>query len=142
MAVPYQTLPDDPSDPGGGGGGGGTPPPSSYGTVVFDLNFTKLDASSALDITCYMNCYNQDDLRYSAYLFVDDQLLQVGTTNAVFDQQNSKAQQTMTLVAIIQGIPAGAHNCKLRVKNRETEGPLVVQAGSLIKITELRQGAR
>jgi hypothetical protein len=131
------TYPDDPSNPGDGGG-----LPTSYGTIVFDLNFTKLDATSALDFTCYMNCYNQDDLRFSAYLFIDEVIYQVGTVNAPFDLSNSKGQQTMTMAAIVEGITAGAHNCRVRVKNRETEGPLVVQAGSLIKINELRQGAR
>lgn len=140
MALPQQ-LPDDPGNPGSGGGGG-TQPPTSYGTIVFDMGFTKADAGSALDLTAYLNCYNQDDLRFSAYMFLDETLVQVGTTNAIFDSSNSQAQQTMTMVAIIEGIAAGAHNFKLRVKNRETEGPLVVQAGSLIKITELRQGGR
>lgn len=135
MGLP--TYPDDPTNPGNGGA-----TPTSYGTIVFDLNFTKLDAASALDFTCYMNCYNQDDLRFSAYLFIDEVIYQVGTVNAVFDSTNSKGQQTMTLAAIVEGIAVGAHNCRVRVKNRETEGPLVVQGGSLIKINELRQGAR
>jgi hypothetical protein len=141
MALPYQTLPDDPSNPGGGGGGT-TPPPSGYGTIVFDINFTKVDAASALDFTIYLNVYNQDDLRFSAYLFLDETLIQVGTTEAVFDNTNSKAQGTMTVASIVEGAGAGAHNLKIRIKNRETEGPLIVQAGSLVKITELRQGGR
>lgn len=143
MALPYQTLPDDPGgDGGGGGGGGGTTPPSSYGTIVFDFNFTKQDAASALDFIVYLNVYNLDDLQFGAFLFLDETLIQVGNNNFVFDKTNSKATGTMTLAGIFEGIAAGVHNCRLRVKNRETEGPLVVYAGSLIKITELRQGAR
>jgi hypothetical protein len=130
--------PDDPDDPGGGGGAA----PSGYGTPVFDKPFTKLDAASALDIIVYMNCSNVDDLRFSAYLFIDEVLQQVGTNNFLFDQSNSNAQGTMTLAAIVEGIGAGAHSCIVRVKNRETEGPLIVQPGSLLKISELRQAAR
>jgi alkyl hydroperoxide reductase subunit AhpF len=139
MVLPY-SLPDDPNNPGGTGGGGGTP--TTYGTIVFDKNFTKLDAASALDIIVYMNCSNVDDLRFSAYLFIDEVLQQVGSNNFLFDQSNSNAQGTMTLAAIIEGIAAGAHNCRVRVKNRETEGPLIVQGGSLLKISELRQAGR
>ena len=39
MGLP--TYPDDPTNPGNGGA-----TPASYGTIVFDLNFTKLDATS------------------------------------------------------------------------------------------------
>lgn len=138
-----ENLPDDPGNPGEPGGTPGTPPPpSSYGTAVFEFPFTKADAESAVDITAYLNCYNQDDLRFSAYMFIDDTLVQVGTTNALYDQPGSQAQQTMTMVAILTGINAGPHNFQLRLKNRETEGPLIVMAGSLVKIAELRQGAR
>jgi len=135
-------LPDDPLDPSDPTPTPTPVSPSNYGTIVFDVNFTKQDAGSALDFTCYLNCYNVDDLRFSAYLFLDEVLVQVGTTNTILDNANSAAQQTMTLAAIVEGVGAGAHNTRLRIKNRETEGPLVVQAGSLIKITELRQGAR
>lgn len=135
------SLPNDPTNPGGGGSGGGGAP-ASYGTPVWDINFQKLDAGSGVELLAYLNCYNQDDLRFSAYMFVDDTLVQVGTVNALFDQSNSQAQMTMTVVQIVDGLSTGQHNFKLRVKNRETEGPLVVQAGSLVKITEVRQGGR
>ncbi|KQM23120.1 hypothetical protein ASE73_02535 [Sphingomonas sp. Leaf24] len=136
-------LPDDPDDPGDGGGGGYTPPPaSSYGTLIFNQAINKVDGDSALDITCYLNLYSTDDLRYSAYLFIDDELIQVGTTNAGYDGNPSRASGTMTVVAIREGVSAGAHTVSLRIKNRASNYPLDVQAGSLIKVCELRQGAR
>lgn len=136
-------LPDDPDNPGDGGGGGYTPPPaSSYGTLIFNQQITKLDDDSALDITCYLNVYSTDDLRYSAYLFIDNNLAQVGTTNNGFDGSTSRAQGTMTVVAIKEGVPKGAHTVSLRVKNRATNYALDIQAGSLMKVFELRQSAR
>lgn len=144
MALPYQNLPDDPGDPGGGGGGSGGPPagPSSYGTVIFNRAINKLDAGSALDIIVYLNVYSADDLRFSGYIFVDDTLVQVGTTNATYDEANSRGQGTMTLVAIAEGVSAGAHTVSVRVKNRENEAPLDVLPGSIIKVAELRQAGR
>jgi hypothetical protein len=140
MARPI--LPDDPVDPTspGTGGGGGTPTPSTYGTLVMSVPITKLDAASSLDVTVYLNCVGSDDLIFGSYLFVDDVLQQVGNTNQVYVGGN--AASTMTMPAIISGIAAGARVVSLRVKNRETDGTLTIQAGSLMKVSELRQAAR
>lgn len=143
MAFPVQNLPDDPGDPGDGGGTGGSPPPvASYGTLIFNKAMTKVDATSGLEILVYANLYCGDDLRFSGYLFVDDMLVQVGSTNAIYDNQNSQGQGTMTLVTIEDGIAAGPHTISVRVKNRDPGKPLHVLPGSILKITELRQAAR
>lgn len=143
MAVDPRFLPDDPNDPGDGGGSGGSPPPAtSYGTLIFNKAMTKVDASSALEIICYANLYCDDDLRFSGYIFIDDALVQVGGTNAIYDNQNSQGQGTMTLITIEEGVGAGNHTVSVRVKNRDPNKALNVLPGSILKITELRQAAR
>ena len=136
-------IPTDPTDPtgGAGGGGGGTQPPSSYGTLIFSQPFNKKDASSALEVVVYLNCAATDDLRFSAYLFLDGTLIQIGTYNLIFDNNPSSAQGTITMPVIQDGVAAGNHTITLRVLNRD-HASLTIIAGSLIKASELRNAAR
>lgn len=137
-----QPIDVDPGDPGTPPPPGPPPPPSGYGTAIFTTAVTKLDAASALDIMVYLNCYSPDDLRFGCYIFIDDTLVQAGNYNLIFDQANSQAASTVTMLTIQDGVAAGAHTIGVRIKNLENEATLYVQGGSIIKITEMRQAGR
>lgn len=127
---------------GGGNGSGSTSgsdgTSSVVGTQIFNLLFVKKDASSILEVLVYANLASGDDLQLIGYLLLDGVVRQTSVANIILDTQNSKGQMPLTIPAFLTGVPAGSHSIAFSILNREPDSPLLVRAGTAIKISELR----
>ncbi len=109
--------------------------------TVVSFDFVKLDASSALKIQMFAQCYHADDLQFDADILLDGQQVQRATVRMPFDNSNSRGQAPITPSAFLTGIPAGQHNIAFALTSHETEGPTYVRSGSTLEVTELRGAA-
>ncbi|WP_294327033.1 hypothetical protein [uncultured Sphingomonas sp.] len=109
--------------------------------TVVSFDFVKLDASSALKVQMFAQCYHADDLQFDADILLDGQQVQRATVRMPFDNSNSRGQAPITPSAFLTGIPAGQHNIAFALTSHETEGPTYVRSGSTLEVTELRGAA-
>lgn len=109
--------------------------------VIFDINFTKQEASSLLEVLVYANLASVDDLIFTAYLSVDGITRQNCTVRMIFDLNNSQATMPVTIPMFQSGLPAGVHRITFSIINNEPDGPLTLQQGAVIKITELKSAS-
>lgn len=111
-------------------------------TTIFELNFNKQEASSALEVLVYATISSPDDIQFNGYIVIDGVTQQVSTANIILDNSQSRGQIPLTPFAYIRNIAAGVHNIKFIMENTETDNvTLTVRSGATIKVTEYKQGA-
>ena len=66
----------------------------------------------------------------------------VPAVNLILDSRDSQAQTPITPFVFASGIAAGERTITIKVRNRESDNiNLTIQAGSTLKVVELRKGS-
>lgn len=117
--------------------------PQNQTQAVFSLTFNKKDADSLVEIMVYGQFSTTDDIMFQ-YFFRIDGLTQTPTqrVNLILAGTGSNASMPLTPFAFLENLAVGNHTVEFMVKNTENQNrPLVVAAGAVMKVTELRKGA-
>ncbi len=109
---------------------------------VASITFVKEDADSILEVQMFANMKSVDDLQFDTTILCDDMVMQQSQVNIVLDNTSSAGQMPITPFAFITGISAGTRTIAFKVYNREDDNVnLTVQAGSTLKVVELRKAS-
>lgn len=117
--------------------------PQGQTLAVLSLVFVKEDTDSALEIQSFLNAKSPDDLQFDLTIQIDGMVMQgVPAVNLILDSRDSQAQTPITPFVFASGIAAGERTITIKVRNRESDNiNLTIQAGSTLKVVELRKGS-
>lgn len=113
--------------------------PISGTITVFSFQIYKEDADSLLEITIFAQCSNPDDIIFTSALSLDGTVVQRPEFKMIFDGPTAKAP--VTVMAIINAVPAGDHTVSWAITNQEADGALSVKVGSVMKVNEMRRAS-
>jgi uncharacterized membrane protein YgcG len=114
--------------------------PYNVTTPILSYTFAKEDDESILELMMFARASSDDDLIFDADLLIDGALIQRATTKMIL--VNASASSPTYAFTLVPGVPAGEHTVALSMINREGDaGPLRIDAGATLKVTEFRKGS-
>lgn len=108
-------------------------------TTVAELDFVKDEASSTLKLNFFGSFQSADDLQFAGAFVIDNATsYSAGAVNIVLVGGN--ARMPITPFLYLEGISAGNHKVAFAATNQEEDNfPLIVKAGSVLEVTELKR---